>query len=167
MSMTTRRSLCFLASMLLSVAALHAQDASRPDASDLGKLRSEQQALRLQIESAQGSYADMPRKQRDALLARQAELLALIDGKQQLSELGPEQQVAVQNALQALAAAGSDAKSDRQVCKRVKTTGSHRMTTVCQSREQAAAQAEGARRDIDRVRSACDGNAGGAACTGL
>ena len=167
--MTTmmRWPLRLLALMLLSISALHAQEAPGAAALDLGKLRSEQQALRPQIESAQGRYADMPRKQRKALLDRQAELLALIEGRQQLAELGPEQRAAVQNALQALVAAESGPTSDRLVCKRVKSIGSHRMTTVCQTPEEAAAQAEATQHGIDRVRSACTGNAGGLACTQL
>lgn len=173
MSAAMRRPLRFLLPMLLlCAAALQAQDAPDPAALDFGKLRSQQQALRPQIESAQGPYADMPRKRRDALLARQTELLALIDGKQGLSELNPEQQVAMQNALQALTDAESDAGSDRQVCKRVKTTGSHRISTSCRTRKQLKDEAENTRSGMERVRSACsgqpnDGVVGAGACTGL
>ena len=153
MSMTIRRSLCFLASMLLlSATALHAQDAPDTGSLDLGKLRGEQLALRPQIESAQGRYAEMPRKQRDALLARQTELLALIDGKQSLAELGPEQRIEALNAVQALATAEHGTKSDRQVCKREKSIGSHRMTTVCRSKEQSGTQETDALRKIDANR---------------
>ena len=152
MSPTIRCLSRFLVLALLSTTALHAQEASDPGTLDLDKLRSEQQALRPQMESAQGRYADLSPKQRKALLARQDELLALIDGRQNLTELTPAQRTDALNALQALTAAEQDAGGERQVCKREKTIGSHRTTTVCRSQAQSESQATEARRVIDANR---------------
>ncbi len=153
MSPTVRRLPRFLVLALLSAPALHAQEASDPGTPDLDRLRSEQQALRPQIESAQGPYADLSRRQRKALLDRQAELLALIEGRQSLAELTPAQRTEALNALQALAAAGQDAGGEeRQVCKREKSIGSHRTTTVCRSPAQSESQATEARRQIEAGR---------------
>ena len=92
---------------------------------DLATLRAEQLELRPQIEAGKGRYATVPKPQRERLLSRQAELLALLEGKQDAASLSADEQVAVRNALEALVAAEKDADDSRLVCKRSRSIGSH------------------------------------------
>lgn len=146
--------------MLLFAAPLHAQQ--QPPS--LEQLRSEQLALRPLIEAGKGHYTNIPKEQRERILQRQGELLALIEGQQDLAAMDPDRKLAVINALNALDAAERDAEDQRQVCKRTKSTGSHRMTTVCRSVAEIRKAEENAQRDVSETVGGCSNSSAGALC---
>lgn len=133
-------------------------------AADLGRLRNEQLALRPLIEAGKGPYVNIPKEQRERVLLRQGELLALIEGKQDLASLDEGQRLAVLNAMSALDAAERNAEHQRQVCKRTKTLGSHRMSTVCRSVADIREAEEDARHGIGNSIGGCGNASTGAEC---
>lgn len=156
------RRLHHFAALLLAFVA--AQPALAQEQIDLAKLRSEQLALHPQIEAGKGSYVNIPQDQRERVLARQAELLALIEGKQDMASLDKDQRLEVRNALDALLAAERNAEDQRQICKRTKTLGSHRMTTVCRSVAEIRQQEEEARRSVTGSIGGCANGSSGMLC---
>ena len=131
---------------------------------DLATLRAEQLELRPQIEAGKGRYATVPKPQRERLLSRQAELLPLLEGKQDAASLSAHEQVAVRNALEALVAAEKDADDSRLVCKRSRSIGSHRITTNCRSAAQVREEEENARLSIDQSTRGCGNATSGGPC---
>lgn len=126
----------------------------------------EQQAMRAKVEAGDGIYIGLSAEERSRLFEQQDVLFRTIGTHERLEELGGTDQADVQNRLATIRGL-IDAGRSRVVCKQEKPIGSHRSIKICRTKEQAGAQADAARRDIDRIRSACDGNVGGDACTGL
>ncbi len=82
-------------------------------------------------------FKHLDNESRNRLLGAQDELFALLEGKISIEELDAAEQVAVYNAQGVVNAVLADAELDREICKRERTLGSHRVMTVCMTvREQ-------------------------------
>lgn len=105
-----------------------ADDVAGPD---LAAIRAEQTALRAEVEAGSGAFAKMSGVERQALAGRQAQLLALIDDKASIRDLGDDAQVRAFNLLQEINATVTQAEDARVVCEYTKKTGSHRKVKEC------------------------------------
>ena len=77
------------------------------------QIRTAQADLRLAIERKSGGYSHFTDDERKAIFVRQDAVLALIDGKQDIAELGPDGKIALANALDAVKASVAGAEDNR------------------------------------------------------
>lgn len=94
---------------------------------------SEQQQIRAEVKAKENGWDNIAAAKRDELIVKQDELMRLIEGKQTLDELAPQDRAAAQQKLEWIAALAGQAKDERRVCTRERSTGSHRIKTVCRS----------------------------------
>lgn len=95
------------------------------------QIRTAQGDLRLAIERKSGNYSHFNDDERKAIFARQDEVLALIEGKQDIADLGPDGKIALANALAAVDASVARAEDSRMICERIKPVGSNRPQNKC------------------------------------
>jgi len=126
-----------------------------PKNQDVGPVVTQQQSIRADVLAGKQPYKTMPSAKRDELLAKQAELLKLLEGKKTFAELTEAQQIDAFNTLEWMEAAINNAEEERMVCKREKPTGSNRTTTVCKTVAQIREEQEAARNAVDRT-ALCD-----------
>jgi hypothetical protein len=118
-----------LAAMLFASSAL-ADDAGSIDSTP-ERIRSEQAALRALVESKSGQYSYFTDDERKEILSRQDRVLGLIDAKTAISDLTPDDRIALANALAAVDAAVTRAEDNRLICERIKPLGSNRPQNKC------------------------------------
>jgi hypothetical protein len=111
---------------------------------------SQQQEIRAEVKARSGRYKEMPATTRDELLARQDELLRVLDGKQSLDELPENQRLKVFNTLEWIEATVNNLEAERMVCTREKTIGSNRIERVCRTVAQMKKEREQAQQDLLR-----------------
>ena len=107
-----------------------AEDAIAIDATP-AQIRTAQSDLRLAIERKSGNYSHFNDDERKAIFTRQDEVLALIEGKQAIADLGPDGKIALANALAAVDASVARAEDSRMICERIKPVGSNRPQNKC------------------------------------
>ena len=105
----------------------------------------QQTALRSEVLSGKGAFKDMDATVRNDLLRHQEVVFDLLKGKELTTELSEADQVRVSNSISSIVAAVSNAEDDRMVCRREKTTGSHRPETICKTVAQRRAEREQSR----------------------
>ncbi len=110
------------------------------------QIRTAQGELRQAIERKSSNYSHFTDDERKAIFARQDAVLALIDGKQEIAELGPDGKIALANALDAVKAAVAGAEDNRMICERIKPLGSNRPQNKCISVGQRRRMREEAQR---------------------
>ncbi|MEG3792295.1 hypothetical protein V1318_19415 [Lysobacter sp. CCNWLW3] len=141
---------CLLLGLLLltSAAAAAAEGAARPPLA-ISAITSQQKQIREDVIAQRGRYKDMPAATRVDLLSKQAEVLAMVEGKTSSSDLSEHEQVEVFNRLEWIEAAINNAEDERMVCRREKALGSTRLTRVCRTVAQERAAREAARDELD------------------
>ncbi len=110
------------------------------------QIRTVQGELRQAIERKSGNYSHFNDDERKTIFARQDEVLSLIDGKQDIAELGPDGRIALANALEAVKASVARAEDNRMICERIKPLGSNRPENKCISVGQRRRMREEAQR---------------------
>lgn len=135
--------------LLLASMAAHADDVAGRPPLQISAITTQQKQIRDDAIAQRGRYKDMPAATRVDLLSKQAELLAMIEGKTTSADLSPQEQVEVFNRLEWIEAAINNAEDERMVCKREKTIGSTRLTRVCRTVAQEREAREAARRALD------------------
>ncbi len=110
------------------------------------QIRIAQGDLRQAIERKSSNYSHFTDDERKAIFARQDEVLSLIDGKQDIAELGPDGRIALANALEAVKASLARAEDNRMICERIKPLGSNRPQNKCISVGQRRRMREEAQR---------------------
>lgn len=101
-------------------------------ADKLADIRAQQIELQKQIEA--GELSHLTKRQQNTISRAQADVFAIIEGKQTLDELNISEKVRLENALESINAnfVGTDAAGREQlVCKRVALTGTGMKTTRC------------------------------------
>jgi hypothetical protein len=136
-----------LATCLLSAGAF----ASTPPASPLriDDIVAQQTQIRDEALAGTGRYKDMPKATKDELLAKQAALLKMLDGKHDTGELSAAQRVEAFNTLEWIEAAINKDPDERMVCRRERRTGSLHVSTVCKTQRQIKDANERARRQME------------------
>ena len=106
---------------------------------DLEAIRAQQIELRAEAMAAKGIFKTMEDRDRERLIARQNQLLALLDDKAALADFEDREQVLAFNLLEEINAIINHVEGEQVVCEYVRKTGSHRKskqcTTVAQKRQ--------------------------------
>jgi len=134
-SMKTNRiiKVCLVAAIIASAVLPLAYAETLRTSQRVDEIVAQQQRIRASVTEAKDGWNAIPQDKRGELLTRQERMLGLLAGKQTLGDLNPTDQVEVVNTLEWIKALANNAEDDRQVCNRERETGSHRVTTVCQS----------------------------------
>ncbi len=109
----------------------------------------QQNQIRADVLAGTARYKDMPQKTRDELLAKQAALLKMLEGKQDTGELTREQRIEAFNTLEWIEATINKEPDERMICQRSRATGSLRVTTNCKTKRQLKEAEERARRQTE------------------
>ena len=132
---------------------------AQPDATSLQVLVEQQEALRAQL--TDGIDGVTPRKAR-LINKAQGEFFAIVKGKQSLDELGIEEKIRVENALETINAQIATtrfAADDQQVCWREVKVGSKMAVSRCASKKELEDETESARTYMSKPR-ICVGTCG-------
>ncbi|MGO1719302.1 MAG: hypothetical protein ACTHZI_03820 [Luteimonas sp.] len=129
--MKYRVSAAVLAAMLFSVAAI-ANDQVLVS-TDAQAIISQQQEIREEAVARNGRYRDMEESARSSLLAEQDKVLELLEGKERSTDLSQIDQTILFNSLEKISAIVNQAEDERMVCRRERTTGSHRVQNICKT----------------------------------
>jgi len=113
-------------------------------------IRSQQAEIRAAVEARAGLYKDLPSNMRSELLAKQSQLLSIMEGKRSTSDLNEEQKTEIFNTLEWIEAAVNNVQDERLVCERRPILGSNRKERVCKTAAQLRAEHESARDQLDR-----------------
>jgi len=127
--MRLQLSLAFLAVVAFSAPAF-AEDtitiSGTPD-----QIRTQQAQLRQAIERKSGNYSQFSEEERQAIFARQDDVLAVLGDKTSIDELGTDGKMRLANAMEAVDAAVNRAEDNRLICERIKPIGSNRPEKKC------------------------------------
>lgn len=137
-----------LAVLLAALVPAVAMASPAPMAID--EIVSQQQQIRSDVLAANGRYRDMPTATRDELVRRQDDLFRLFEGKRDPSDLSDEERLLASTNLEWIETALADAQDEQKVCRAERTLGSNRITRVCRTAAQMAAERERAREDLVR-----------------
>jgi len=125
---------------------------AQPSATALKPIIDQQTALRAEL--AKGIEGITPRQAR-IIDKAQAEFFAIVKGRQSLDELGIEEKIRVENALETINAQFAStpfAADDQQVCWREVKVGSKMMVTRCASKKELEDGTQEARAAFNRPR---------------
>lgn len=139
-------------SWLLYAALAMAPALAQPPATSLQALVEQQTALRAEL--AKGIDGVTPRQAR-IIDKAQGEFFAIVNGKQSLDELGIEDKIRVENALETInaqIATSRFAADDQQVCWRETKVGTKLPETVCASQKELDDGTQEARNYFNRPR---------------
>lgn len=154
----------------LCLAVSFGATADNTDGPTFDEIREQQVELRGAVARGEGIYEGLSSSDRETLIARQDELLALIEGKDVVEDLADEEQVQAFNLLQEInatvnALVNTVDDDDRVVCEYVASTGSHRKqkrcATVAERREQREHAQRAMQKTLDRFCSPAAGTCGG------
>lgn len=115
---------------------------------DLDVIRNQQREIKEAATAGSGPYASMSAAARSDLLAKQAGMLKVLDGKQTADDLNEAERTEVFNTLEWIEAAINDTEADRLICRRERTIGSNRVTRVCRTAAEEARLRDEARRRV-------------------
>jgi len=123
--------------------------AGETKAFQVDEVLAQQQQIRTDVVAGKGRYANIPNQKRSELMAKQDELIVLLEGKQSSAELSEDQYVAAFNRLEWIEATVNNTDGERMICTREKTLGSNRTTRVCRTAAQMEEQREFARQQME------------------
>ena len=126
---------------------------AQPGATSLQLLVEQQEALRAELSDG-GVDGITPRKAR-LIDKAQGEFFAIVKGKQSLDELGIEEKIRVENALETINAQIAStrfAADDQQVCWREAKVGSKMVESRCASKKELEDEKESARTYMGKPR---------------
>jgi len=135
-----KRSIFGLALGLAVSASVMAAGESPP----LGAIIEQQQLVRRELVETPGSFPGLSSTERAEMLDRQSRLLTLLEGKTSTDELGEEERIEVFNSLEWIKSRLADAREERLICRRERMVGSQRITRVCRTVAERAAEREAA-----------------------
>lgn len=141
----------FIAAVLLvgSFGALAADGEDRRPLA-LSAIAEQQNQIRAEVVAGEGRYRDMSPAKREALLARQSRLLAMISGRTSTDDLSERQRIEAFNTLEWIQATINNEDDERLICRREKTIGSNRTTRVCRTAADERRYLEEARERMQR-----------------
>ncbi|MFC4727402.1 hypothetical protein [Coralloluteibacterium thermophilus] len=122
---------------------------------DAEKILTQQRQIRTDLESGTGRYADTKSHTRAAILREQDVVFRLLDGRSSSTELRRDDQMALFNSLEAIAALINDAEDERMICERQRVVGSNRRERVCKTVAQIRMEREAAERATTRHDNNC------------
>lgn len=125
-----------------------AQADAPPAQPTLQQIVAQQTQLRGQVAAKRGAFKDMSEGDRERLLKQQNRLLSLLEGRNSIDELRPEERVDVFNVLQEVNAAVTKAEDERKICERTRLTGSHRFQVVCMTAKEYREHKDNAQKSL-------------------
>lgn len=132
------------------VAALLVSPAFAGDDIQIGstpaQIRDAQTRLRAAIEAKRGNHAQFSDEERREIFARQDDVLAAIEGRDNIEDMNNDERVRLANALSAVDAAVDKAEDNRMICERIKPIGSNRPQNKCMTVAQRRKLREDAQR---------------------
>lgn len=111
---------------------------------DVATVVAQQQKIRLDAQSGNGGFSELPAQTRSQLLERQKALLSLIEGRS-YAQLDEQQRLQVSQELAWIDSIAKQAAGERLVCERTKSVGTNRTERVCKSVRQRRIERETAR----------------------
>lgn len=147
------RSIIFAALFMVSTAAFAAGDgaAARPPLA-VAAITAQQTEIRDGVIAGTGRYKALSPSKRADLLAKQASLLMMLEGKTSTADLTETQRVEAFNTLEWIEATINNTDDERMVCRREKALGSNRLVRVCKTVEQDRIERENARKHMEEGR---------------
>lgn len=141
----------FAATVVLGLLVAAATASATPPAAPLqtDTIRSQQAQIKAAIEARKGAYKDLPAGTREQVLAQQARVLGLIEGKQTTEELDAPQKSELFVALDTIDRIVNKANDERMVCELRKTLGSNHKERVCRTATQIRLEREAVRNQLD------------------
>lgn len=142
----------FLASALALVIAMPVALA-RSDIDTTQSVRTiveQQQRIREEVNAKRNGWEEIPAAKRGAVLRDQDQLLMLLEGKQTIGDLNPDQQIKAANLLESINAAVTGAEDQRKVCTRERKIGSNFTQRVCRTAGEMRAEREATRTGLER-----------------
>lgn len=116
----------------------------------LDPVRSEQAGILAGVQAKSGVYANLSARDRDQMIARQARMLKMIEGKKTSAELEDAEKVELASTLDWIDETVKRADDERMVCKRVRVIGSNMKERVCMTVAQKREATERARDEMTR-----------------
>ena len=113
-------------------------------------IRSEQARIRAGIDARAGDFKELTTPERELVMAQQATVMGLIEGKQTADELDASQRRTLVAALASIDSVINKASDERMVCRMGKKIGSNMKERICLTVAQMRAQEQAARSQIDR-----------------
>lgn len=110
----------------------------------------QQQRIREEVTAKRNGWEEVPAKKRSAVLRDQDQLLMLLEGKQTIGDLNPDQQIKAANLLESINAAVTGAGDQRKVCTRERKIGSNFTQRVCRTAGDMRAEREATRTGLER-----------------
>lgn len=147
----------FLAATLLGFATClaQAQNMSPTPAPGLADMLAQQRQIHAQLKSGAEEYRHVDGMRRSRIRTAQGKVFALLEGRQSLSELSPDDQLAVFNALRLIQSHLVEPDEDeRMVCERVALAGTRRYQTACMTEAERRSRADKAKQVLFE-RAAC------------
>ena len=143
----------FAATVFLGLVVAATTASATPPATPLqtDAIRSQQAQIKAGVVARTGAYKDLPASTREQLLAQQALVLGLIEGKQTTDDLDASQKSKLFAALDAIDTMVNKASDERMVCQMRKTLGSNRNERVCRTAGQIREEREAVRNQLDRT----------------
>lgn len=132
------RLVLFAAACVLAAAPLFASDVAVN--TDARAIVAQQLELKAAVEAGSGNFKDLEPAKRAEMLERQGRVLAMLEGREQSTELSQQQQLNLFNELEAISAIVNQAEDERMVCERVRPVGTNRTTRVCKTVAQRRAE---------------------------
>lgn len=118
--------------------------AEKTDGPTFAEIRAQQLELREEVSEGNGIFKAMDKVERERVVQRQDELLAMIEGKQVVEDLADADQVRAFNLLQQINTMVNGISDDAVICEYVRKTGSHRKTKHCATVAERRIQREAA-----------------------
>lgn len=126
----------FLLAAVLFVLAMPAAGAATTTDIDPQRVHKEQTQLQSQVRKGQGPFKDIDAGLQNRIIANQDRVLELVNGKQSLDELSAEDRDELTTTLGDIERLVTKAKDERQVCRKMRPTGSNRPQVVCMTAAQ-------------------------------
>ncbi len=131
--------------VFVAVATVSVAEAADPAAPfDVATVVAQQQKIRLDAQSGDGGFSELPAQTRSQLLERQKALLGLIEGRS-YEQLDEQQRLQATQEIAWIDGIAKQAADERLVCERTKAIGSNRTERVCKSARQRREERETAR----------------------
>lgn len=139
--------------LCLALAVVAPASMARSDIDSTRSVRAiveQQQRIREEVSAKRNGWEEVPAEKRNAVLRDQDQVFMLLEGKQTVADLTPNQQVKVANLLESIKAAVTGAEDQRRICTRERKIGSHFPTRVCRTVGQIRKEREATRQGLDR-----------------
>lgn len=153
--MQSFRTVLVMVALLLVAGLSYAQGGGQKSQASLQQILAEQREIRADLQAGADKYRGVDPMRRRKIHESQATVFALLDGRQSLSELKADDQLAVFNALKLIEShLVKRDEDDRMVCQRVALVGTRRYEMVCMTEADRRRRADKAK-EMLMERAAC------------